>query len=557
MMSSKKIPKTEPIVKQQTTRIGIYERVSSQEQAQHGVSLDEQSERLELLAKIEGWTVYDHYRDEGITGGTDKRPQLQRLLADARAGRIDLVVCTKLDRFFRNTRLLLNYIHQLEGYGVAFVAQAEGIDTRNPGIGKIMLSLLGSIAEWERERIGQRISDFRQHLAGKGQWSSGRTPFGYRFDKKHKVLEIEESEARAVRFAFDTYTRQPMGIIRLAEAMNIEALITPRMGRRQHNTWTQSAVRHILTHPAYMGGPNENWRFNTPMIVEPETWDRAQQRLSENRHFQPANAANRPEFNGRLRCSICGRTLRVGYSHNTKQVYECPGRLKRNHLDGSDRCALPRFDAKQLDESLNGKLQKLASNPDLLADYIRNTINNLKSEQESLQRRLKPLNTEALRVQEDMAILDAKLEMRRMDPGTYKDRMKALESNLNELKQRRNQADPCQLDKLETLLTLNDDNISYHQEILEAVNSTQEGKHQLLLNNLQNPAYSEGDEYMEWVGLPYTIANRLTGIVSPDRTVELKGNVKVGQSLVSPSYKNDRGLPLSIRIELPELAGVK
>ncbi len=72
-----------------------------------------------------------------------------------------------------------------------------------------------------------------------------------------------------------------------------------------------------------------------------------------------------------------------------------------------------------------------------------------------------------------------------------------------------------------------------------------------------HPAYSEGDEYMEWVGLPYTIANRLTGIVSPDRTVELKGNVKVGQSLVSPSYKNDRGLPLSIRIELPELAGVK
>lgn len=533
------ITKKNPIVKQQIIRVGIYERVSSQEQAQHGVSLDEQSERLELLAKLEGWQVYDHYRDEGITGGTDNRPHLQRLLADARAGRIDLVVCTKLDRLFRNTRLLLNYIHELEGYGVGFVAQAEGIDTRNPGIGKIMLTLLGSIAEWERERIGQRISDFRQHLASKGQWSSGRTPFGYRFDKKQKVLEIEESEARGVRFAFDTYTRQPMGIIRLAEAMNIEALITPRMGRRQHNTWTQSAVRHILTHPAYRGGPNENWRFNTPMIVEPETWERAQHRLSENRHFNPATRGV-TQFQGKLRCGFCSHTLRVGYSHNTTAVYECPGRLKRLHLDGSARCTLPRFEVSSIDSTLSRQLADLYSSPDNFRKYITDTLINLDRERQELEARLKPLDAESGRIREDMAIVEARLEMHRIAPEVYKTRMAKLQRSLRELEARKDKADPC----LVREMTTNKKAAAFYRVVLWSWHGIDRSIDEIGTDLEFLQTQKETNNYLKQIDDhladgPKQLLSTMSGIVFPEH-IELKANIEVGQSNVTPGYRSTR-----------------
>lgn len=513
-------------VKNQTTRVALYSRVSTQEQAQEGVSLEEQHDKLELLAKLESWQVYDHYCDEGVSGGTDNRPHLQRLLADARAGRIDLVACTKLDRLFRNTRLLLNYIHALEGYGVGFTAQSEGIDTRKPGIGKITISLLGSIAEWERDRIGQRVSDFRQHLASKGQWSSGRTPFGYRFNKKQKALEIQESEAVAVRFAFAAYTGQPIGILRLAEAMNAERLVTPRsFGLRQHSIWTLSAVRHILTHPAYKGGPNKAWRFFCPAIVESEVWEAAQRRLASNQHFKPASKSN-ALFRGKLRCGLCGYTLRVGYSHSTKAVYECPGRLKRLHLDGSARCVLPRFEVSNLDDTLWQQINDLCNNPDMVVKFIQKTIANLGNERSLLKEKLLPLNEEEARLEEDLTICDARLEMKRISPEAYKNRIRELNVQLRRLEERKRGIDPCALRNLE----YNQESIEHYQYLLKTIDEWGSKKDILAW-------FGDDRDYEIGLGMPGKIMQDLTALVFIDHA-ELKGNIKVGQSSIIPTYRS-------------------
>ena len=95
-------------------RVAIYARVSSQEQATEGVSIDAQVAALKAYAKSQGWEVFDEYVDGGYSGGTDDRPALKRLLIDASQHRFNLVSVCKLDRFFRNIRLLLNYIHNLE-----------------------------------------------------------------------------------------------------------------------------------------------------------------------------------------------------------------------------------------------------------------------------------------------------------------------------------------------------------------------------------------------------------------------------------------------------------
>jgi len=349
-------------------RAALYTRVSTQEQAQHGISLSEQKERLEAWGKIEDWEITDIYTDDGYTGGNDNRPDLQRLMADAKTGAFNIAAVTKIDRFFRNTRQLLNYIHELESHGVTFMAQAEGIDTSKPGMGKVILSMLGSVAEWERERIGNRVSDFRQHLANKGQWSSGRTPFGYRFNKDTKELIVDPLEAEAIKFIYKTYTERQTGIVQTAELANKEGVITPRAGRRKHTTWTQSAIRHVLTHPAYKGGPNESWPFKAPAIVTSGIWDTAQRQLAGNRHFRETE--NHNPFTGLLRCGLCGYTLRIGYNHNATQIWECPGRLKRLHLDGSPRCTLPRTPASTLTEYLAFKVTEIFSDPVKLEGYI-------------------------------------------------------------------------------------------------------------------------------------------------------------------------------------------
>ena len=115
------------------TRVALYCRVSSDEQAEHGVSLDDQRERLEAWAKARDYVIARTYIEEGEFGWNDERPQLRNLLLDAKAGRFNLLVVTKIDRFFRNQRLLQNYVYELDLMGVKFVSLSEGADTRKSG----------------------------------------------------------------------------------------------------------------------------------------------------------------------------------------------------------------------------------------------------------------------------------------------------------------------------------------------------------------------------------------------------------------------------------------
>jgi len=501
------------------TRVAFYRRVSSQEQAKEGVSLIEQKERLELWAKLEGWDFAGDYCDEGVSGGADNRPELQRLMYDAKMGSFDLVAVTKLDRFMRNTRLLLNYIYELEELGIGFAAQSEMLDTRKAGIGKIMLALLGAVAEWERDRIGERIQNFRSYLAGKGRWSSGRTPFGYRFNKQTKELEKYEPEAQVIRYIFNIYVNDSLGLIRLAEQLNIEQKLTPRWGRRKHNNWTQSAVRHILIHPAYKGGQTESWRFKCPAIVEPTTWCLAQKRLLTNRHFKPAKS--HAEFQGLLKCGLCGHTLRIAYDHNARK-YECPGRLKRWHLDGSPRCTLSRFPAEELETSLKNQITNIFSDPKVLIEHLKKTQEEAKQRKQQLQRELTPLYAERERIEKNMEIADTKLEMKRIDPVTYKAVITGLRAKLHSLERQQKEADPLLLANY----NIADADVVYCQRLMDRISEW--GAEAIAPMAIGSPR--------GWIA-KYGI----TAFVYPDH-IDLKGSLPIeasGQSDVSPDYRLD------------------
>jgi len=143
-------------------RAAIYARVSTSEQ-----TADNQLLELRRYVKARGWTAVE-YTDTGVSGARDRRPALDRMITDARRRRFDVLVCWRLDRLGRNLKHLITLLDDLQALGVAFVSLAEGIDATTPA-GKLQLHILGAIAEFERERIRERVMAGLQRARTQGR----------------------------------------------------------------------------------------------------------------------------------------------------------------------------------------------------------------------------------------------------------------------------------------------------------------------------------------------------------------------------------------------------
>src|SRR5438132_3005613 len=143
-------------------RAAIYARVSTVDQEP-----ENQLAEIRRYAEARGWTATE-YVDHGVSGAKEKRPALDRLLADARRRRFDVLVCWRLDRLGRNLRHLITLLEDLQALGVAFVSLAEGIDATTPA-GKLQMHILGAIAEFERARIAERVRAGLQRAKAQGK----------------------------------------------------------------------------------------------------------------------------------------------------------------------------------------------------------------------------------------------------------------------------------------------------------------------------------------------------------------------------------------------------
>lgn len=131
-------------------RAAIYARVSTLDQEP-----ENQLQELRRYAQSRGWSAAE-YVDRGVSGAKDRRPALDQMLADAKRRRFDVLVCWRLDRLGRNLRHLITLLDDLQTLGVPFVSLAEGIDATTPA-GKLQMHILGAIAEFERDRIRERV----------------------------------------------------------------------------------------------------------------------------------------------------------------------------------------------------------------------------------------------------------------------------------------------------------------------------------------------------------------------------------------------------------------
>ena len=164
-------------------KTAIYIRVSTEDQAKEGYSLEVQREYLESFASREGYEVFKVYCDDGIIAYSTRRPALQELLQDAKAKKFDLVLVHKIDRFIRNLKDLLNLVDELSSCGVGFKSATEPFDTTTSA-GKLMFQQLGSFAEFERNRIAERVFPGMLKGVQRGNWQGARySPYGYKYNK--------------------------------------------------------------------------------------------------------------------------------------------------------------------------------------------------------------------------------------------------------------------------------------------------------------------------------------------------------------------------------------
>src|SRR5450631_4639518 len=217
-----KAPSVKPV------RCAIYTRVSTE----HGLdqefnSLDAQYEAASAYIKSQahaGWIlIRSRYDDGGYSGGSTERPDLQRLLNDIRARKIDVIVVYKVDRLTRSLADFAKLVELFDANGVCFVSVTQSFNTTS-SMGRLTLNVLLSFAQFEREVTGERIRDKIAASKKKGMWMGGVVPLGYRVE--NRALHIVEDHAEIVRSLFRRYL-EAGSVVRLKQQLDAEEVRLP------------------------------------------------------------------------------------------------------------------------------------------------------------------------------------------------------------------------------------------------------------------------------------------------------------------------------------------
>lgn len=339
-------------------RIGILGRTSSEDQAERG-TIKNQIEFGEKYCDLHKLKIAEWYLDDGVSGTIplEQRPEGARLLADAKAGNIDLLLIYKLDRLGRSARIILNAVYELEQYGVKIRSMTEPFDTGDPS-GRFLLTILAGVADLERETILERMWYGANRAARAGKWLGGIVPFGYLVNDDGFLTINEETlpgtymgEADVVRLIYRLLVEQHYSTIKIADYLNALGIPTAytrdsrlmKHGKRKVKTsgiWRPSRVRAIVINATYKGlhqygkrsaKKREIIEREVPAIVSVDIWERAQQVLHENQIEAPRNSRHNYLLRGLIKCGTCGLTYQ-GISYNgpknkPKNYYVCGGKV--------------------------------------------------------------------------------------------------------------------------------------------------------------------------------------------------------------------------------------
>lgn len=297
-------------------KVAIYIRVSTKIQAEEGYSLDAQKERLIKMCETNGYIIYKVYADEGKSGKDTNRPAFQEMMEDMKNGCFDKILVMKLDRISRSVIDLEVMIKDMQKYNVDFESASEKIDTSS-SFGMFFVRVLGIFAQFEREKISERVNDTFVEMVAMGKPISGSQPFGYKIEDGKVV--IDEDKKEIVNFIFDTYEK--------THSMKRTLIYT---NEKFNLSLKYAVMKHVLTYTRYYGSYRGNDDYCTPYITK-ERWDNIQAIQNEGKQIKVYNINNYYLFSGLLIDSNCGCKL-AGNTHKNRGSNSIAYRCNKNRL---------------------------------------------------------------------------------------------------------------------------------------------------------------------------------------------------------------------------------
>src|SRR3989338_616830 len=196
-------PLTTPLQKRAAMgdRCAIYIRVSTEEQAREGISIEAQKDRCVKYCEAKGWPVFRVYEDAGFSAGSTKRPAFRQLLEDVRKREFATLLVYKVDRFSRNLKDLITVLEELKSHGVNFTSVTEPIDTTS-AMGEAFFQIIGVFAQLERGMVKERVKMAFDKKLQLGE-ALYRAPYGYSY-KSHKLV-VNDEEAEKVKEIFEMW----------------------------------------------------------------------------------------------------------------------------------------------------------------------------------------------------------------------------------------------------------------------------------------------------------------------------------------------------------------
>lgn len=246
-------------------KIAIYARKSKITET--GKSVENQIIKCKSYAYLK-FDAHDEdiiiYRDEGMSGFYSDRPQYMQMLQDIKNNKIKAVICYKFDRISRRTLDLLNLVEQLKQKKIAFVSCTDEVDTGSK-TGKIVMSLLASIAEFERDIIAERISDNMYELAKEGRWLGGVTPTGFASKKEYVAIGGKKISENHLEPVPEEQAIVKEMFMRFLEARSIRHVVDwanrKQISTRNGKAHTRISVKNILMNPVYAAADEDTYAY--------------------------------------------------------------------------------------------------------------------------------------------------------------------------------------------------------------------------------------------------------------------------------------------------------
>lgn len=395
--------------------IVLYVRVSTQEQAKEGYSIDEQLARLKKYCEAHGWRVVKEYVDPGYSGANTDRPGLKALIEDCKQGSFDTVLVYKLDRLSRSQKDTLYLIEDVFlASGVDFVSMTENFDTSTP-FGKAMIGILSVFAQLEREQIKERMIMGKDARAKQGKFhGSSQVPIGYRYIDGELV--VDPYEAHIVKQIFNDFAN--------GHSRNkIVADLKEAGLQSSYGSICKSTIYTMLRNVTYTGmikNKDNVYEGAHEAIVSKELFDKVQEILRRNREnprYQNLFVSN-TLLGSLMKCKKCNQNFRIIYGAKNKDGYR-----KAYYADAGRKLGI--CDSKfirrdKIDKEVLDEVRKLALDPDrFIADRIDSDKRNeeLTSRIESIKAQIKVIDAQSSKLIDlysvnkiDFTIVNNKLE---------------------------------------------------------------------------------------------------------------------------------------------------